>query len=170
MDRKSFGKQLANTSRLLFLLAPLLTSCANNRIMRVTGPYPDSPCVKRCLEYWTSNFSTNQINHFYVGKVHPRGGFADALVYWQEERTIIEYSELAPDAPKGAEIEAWHHPLKLDRDTVDTENDIEGSNYLETHRTWLEWMEPLLRHGREYVITLDQATQLFPKEKVPDGI
>ena len=137
--------------------------------MRVTGPYPDTPCVKRCLEYWTSNFSTNATNHFYVGTVRPRGGFADALVYWKEERTIISYCELDPDAPKGAEIEAFHRDLKLDRDTVDTQDDIAGSNYLITHRLWIDWMEPLLLHGREYVITLDEARRLSPKRKIPDG-
>jgi hypothetical protein len=138
--------------------------------MRVTGPYPDSPCVKRCLEYWTSNFSTNATNHFYVGTVRPRGGFADALVYWKEERTIIEYCGLDPDAPKGAEIEAFHHDLRLDRDTVDTPEDIGGSTYLITHREWIDWMEPLLLRGREYVITLDEARRLSPKRKIPEGI
>jgi hypothetical protein len=139
------------------------------QLMRVVGPYPDSSSIKRCLLYWTANFSTNAANHFYVGATQPAGGFAEALVYWKEERTILDYSGLAEDAPKGAEIEAWRHPLKLDRDTVDTPEEIGGSNYLETHRTWLDWMDQCLSRGREYVISLDEARRLYPPEKIPDG-
>ena len=159
-----------NAVRLSYLFILLAAGCTHERLMRVTGPYPDSPCVKHCLQYWTSNFSTNATNHFYVGVARPPGGFADALVYWKEERTILQYSELAADAPKGAEIEAWHHPLKLDRDTVDTPEAIGGSNYLETHRTWVDWMEQCLSRGREYVIPLEEARRLYPKQKIPDGI
>lgn len=138
-------------------------------LMRVVGPYPDSSSIKRCLLYWTANFSTNAVNHFYVGAAQPAGGFTEALVYWKEERTLLDYGGLAEDAPKGAEIEAWHHPLKLDRDTVDTPEEIGGSNYLETHRNWVGWMEQCLSHGREYVISLEDAKRLYPKQKIPDG-
>jgi len=149
---------------LILLLIPLLTGCAEE--FHVVGPYPESPSIKRCLLYWTSNFSTNATNHYFVGATKPSGGFVDAFVYWKEERTILEYSELASDAPAGAEIEAFHHTLKLDRDTVDIEDDIAGSNYLVTHRTWVDWMEGCLSQGREYVITLDEARRLSPKQKL----
>jgi hypothetical protein len=150
-------------ARLLVVLALCATGCAH-RYLHVVGPYPESPLIKRCLLYWTSNFSTNATNHFYVGRAKPARGWHDALVYWKEEREIIEYAELACDLPAGAEIFAFHHPLKLDRDTVDTEDEMFGSNYIETHRTWVEWMEQCLSRGREYVITLEEARQLSPKE------
>ena len=162
--------QAVGSLRLPFLLIPFVVGCAHERVLRVTGPYPDSPTIRRCLEYWTSNFSTNTVNHYYVGKVYPRGGFADALVYWKEERTILELCELKADAPEGAEAEAWHHTLKLDRDTVDTLDEIGGSNFVETHRTWVDWMEGCLSHGREYVIPLEEAGRLCPKKKIPDDI
>ena len=146
--------------RVVFILIPLLAGCAHD--LRVVGPYPETPMIKRCLVYWTSNFSTNAINHFYVGAVKPTGG-SDALIYWKEERTIIEYDGLAPDAPRGAEIEAFRGTIKLDQDTVDTPDDIAGSTYLETHRTWVGWMEGCLSRGREYVIRLDEARRLSPK-------
>jgi hypothetical protein len=136
----------------------------------VSGPYPETTWIKRCLQNWTSNFSTNEVNHFYVGAVKPRRGWNDALVYWSEERTILDYSELRADAPKGAEIEALNHPLRLDRDTVDTEDDIAGSNYLITHRLWVDWMEQCLSRGREYVVKLDEAKRLYPKKKIPEDI
>ena len=155
-------------TRLLILLLPLATGCAHQRLIHVVGPYPESPLIKRSLLWWTSISSTNDINHFYVGATKPAGGFVDALVYWKEERTIIEYRELDSDLPLGREALAFHHWLKLDVDTVDTQDEIAGSNYLETHRTWVEWMEQCLSRGREYVIRLDEARRLYPKKKIPD--
>ena len=81
----------------------------------------------------------------------------------------MEYAELEADAPPGTEIFAFHHDLKLDRDTVDTPDDIGGSTYLETHRTWVEWMEGCLSRGREYVIILEEARRLSPKVKISDN-
>ena len=153
--------------RILLFAIPLLAGCARERVLHVTSAYPDTPCIRRCLNYYVSNFSTNAINHFYVGTVH--GGWGDALVYWKEERTIMDYSELAPDSV-GAEAEAWHHGLKLDRDTVDTRDDIGGSTYLTTHRLWVDWMEQCLSMGRQYVITLEEARKRSPKRKIPDDI
>jgi hypothetical protein len=152
-----------NSMRLLFfLLIPLFTGCANERFLHVTGPYPDSPTIRRCLEYWTSNFSTNSVNHYYVGAVKPSDGM-EAFIYWKEERTLIEYRGLNSDAPAGTEIEAFHHELQLDRDTVDTPEEIDGSTYLVTLPDWVDWMEGCLSHGYEYVITLDEARRLSPK-------
>lgn len=147
---------------LLVALALLVTGCVRNHVLHVVGPYPELPSVKRSLLYWTANFSTNTINHYWVAAVKPSGGFTDALVYWKEERTILDYAETVPDSPP---IFAFHHQLKLDRDTVDTTDDIAGSTYLVTHRTWLEWMEGCLSRGHEYVITLDEAKRQFGGDK-----
>ncbi len=148
------------------MLVPLLTGCAQDRLLHVVGPYPESPSIERCLLYWTSNFATNATNHYYVGATKPSGGFVDAFVYWKEERTILEYAELDPEAPPGTEIEAFHHLLKLDRDTVDTPEDRAGSTYLETHRTWLDWMDGYLSRGREYLINPEESRRLSPKESI----
>jgi hypothetical protein len=160
---------MMNRNGFILLLILLLAGCAHERVLRVSGPYPDSPWIKRCLQYWTSNFSTNEINHFYVGAVRPRGG-TDALVYWSEERTIQDYIELSVAVlnESGHEMLAWHHSLKLDRDTVDTEEDIGGSSYLITHRVWVDWMEGCRSRGREYVIPLEEARGLYPKETPDD--
>ena len=98
-----------------------------------------------------------------MGAIQPAGGFAEALVYWKEERT----SWTTVGLPK---THGKVQRLKLDRDTVDTPEEIGGSNYLETHRTWLDWMDQCLSRGREYVISLDEARRLYPPEKIPDGI
>ncbi len=167
----SLGRWAApmKTTRLLLLFMPLLLAgCMHERLLHVTGPYAESPLIKRSLLWWTSISSTNDTNHFYVGATKPAGGFVDAFVYWKEERTIIEYRELNPDLPAGREALAFHHWLKLDVDTVDTRDEIAGSNYVETHRTWVDWMEGCLSQGREYVITLDEARRLSPRRKIPD--
>ncbi len=156
-----------NIVRFLLLMLPLLAGCAHQRVARVTAPYPDSPCVRRCLIYWVSNFSTNATNHFYVGTL--RGGAFDAFVYWKEERTILEYNELVPEAV-GGEAMAWHHDLKLGRDTVDTWDDAFLSTFVVTHRRWVDWMEQCLSHGQEYVISLEQARRLSPRRKIPGEI
>lgn len=156
-----------NSVRTLLFAIPLLVGCVHERVTHITGAYSDSPCVRRCLDYYVSNFSTNAINHFYIGAVDI--GRGEALVYWKEERTIMDYRELAPDA-EGAEALAWYHALKLDRDTVDTQEDIGGSTYLITHRLWVNWMEQCLSRGREYVITLEEASRRSPKRKIPDDI
>jgi hypothetical protein len=156
-----------NCVRPLVFVVPCIAGCAHEHLAHVTGPQPDSPCVRSCLRYLVSNFSTNDTNHFYVGALH-RGGF-EAFVYWKEERTIWEYNELEPDA-EGKEPMAFHHWLKLDKDTVDTQEEIGGSNYLVTHRVWVDWMEQCLSRGREYVITLEEARRLSPKRKIPGDI
>jgi len=161
---------MITTGPLLVLLGFLLAAgCASQRsetLLRVTGPYSDA-AIERCLMYWTAHYSTNAVNHYFAGACKPRGGWNDAFIYWKEERTLMDYAEPALDpATKtwqpGDEIFAFHHQLKLDRDTVDTGEEVGGSNGLDTHRQWLDWMEPCLAKGKEYVITLEAARKLFP--------
>jgi hypothetical protein len=116
------------------------------------------------LEYYVAFDSTYETNHFYVGATELDGSnLVRALVYWKEPRVLMDYGELADDAPAGAEIFAWQGShLKLSQDTVDTPDDINGSTYLETHRQWVDWMEECIYEGREYVVTLNQATNAFP--------
>lgn len=153
---------------IVLLIAMLVTGCVHKapEILRVTGPYSDAS-VERCLMFWTANYSTNVVNHYYAGACHPRYPFNDAFIYWKEGRTLLDYHESArcydtPPPSPGGEIFASHHQLKLDRDTVDTGDDIGGSSYRVTHRQWLDWMEPCLSKGKEYVITLEAARKLFP--------
>jgi hypothetical protein len=150
---------------IIFILMLLFTDKlhAGDRLMHVVPSDFRSQSIMRCLDYYVAHFSPHATNHFYVGAVElDRGQLVRALVYWKEERTLLDYSELAADAPKGAEVEAWHHGLKLDRDTVDTEADIAGSTYLVTHRVWVDWMEQCISSGRPYCILLSDARGLFP--------
>jgi len=132
--------------------------------MHVVGSDFRSKWVQKELHYYTASHSSHPTNHFYVGAVEiNHGGLVRALIYWKEERTLLDYTELSEDAPEGAESLAWHHRWKLDRDTVDMEQDIAGSNYLETHRQWVDWMEQCISRGRLYQVTMEDAKKLYPR-------
>jgi hypothetical protein len=149
---------------LLFLVIPFLTGCAHNELLHVTDSDFHSRQIERELNFYVANFSTYATNHFYVGETKTeRGELVTALVYWKEPRILMNYGDLNNDVPAGAEIFAWlGHHLKLDRDTVDTPEDIAGSTYLATHRQWVDWMEQCLSKGKMYVVTLDEATKIYP--------
>jgi hypothetical protein len=158
-----------NSGTALGLLGYLLMAgCVHKgpEFLHVTGPYSDAS-IERCLTYWTANYSTNAVKHYYAGACSPRGAFNDAFVYWKEERTLMDYAEPARDSDTrqlrpGEENFAFHHNLRLDKNTVDTGQEVSSSPGLETHRQWLDWMEPCLAKGKEYVITLAAARKLFP--------
>jgi|SRR6185437_793477 len=171
-----------NTSPVLLLvliLAAVISGCSGNRVT-INGHSPEtdeanhgslhilpgivrSKKVDRALGFFAANFSTHATNHFYVAATHlDRAEPLTASVYWKEARLLMDYGELADDAPDAAEIFALSHPLKLDRDTVDTPEDIAGSTYLETHRQWVAQMERCISIGTLYVIRLDEATNRFP--------
>jgi hypothetical protein len=141
-----------------------LASCAEREPLKVIGQFQDTPVLRRCLLYWTAQFSTHPSNHFHVGKTNYQDGFVQAFIYWKEERTLLEWHEveLDPESSDGLAL-AFHHDLKLDRDTVDTAEDIGGSTYLETHRTWIDWMEACISLGKEYTIDLGEAKKAFPE-------
>lgn len=132
-------------------------------ITQVVTSSARSQKVERALKFYVANFSTHATNHFYVGATKLDGAETlAALVYWKEPRLLMDYAELADDASDRAQIFALNHPLKLDRDTVDTPEDIAGSTYLVTHREWVNSSEQCISKGRLYAITLDEATNLFP--------
>jgi hypothetical protein len=155
--------------RLIVILALFAVGCQhaqNNGITRVISSKFHSNDIERCLKYWVANYSEHSTNNFYVGPIAVnQGELTQALVYWKEERTLLTYSGLAEDAPKGAEGFAWGHDLKLDRDTVDTPTDIAGSSYLVTHRMWINWMEDCIAKGRHYEVTLKEANKTFGKHE-----
>jgi hypothetical protein len=134
-----------------------------NSITQVVASNARSQKIERALKFYVANFSTHATNHFYVGATKLDGAEPlAALVYWKEPRLLMDYGELADDASDRAQIFALKHPLKLDRDTVDTAEEIAGSTYLETHHQWIDQMEQCISKGNLYVVTLDEATNRFP--------
>lgn len=150
--------------RVAIVAVLLLAGCASRTgdgLMHVIGRDFNALWIERDLQYWTACFSVHRTNHFYVGATElDHGRLRRALVYWKEERTIIDVGEPTEDA---TECMTWHHPLKLDRDTVDTADDVAGSTFLEPHRVWVTWMEECISRGRPYVVALDEARRRYPK-------
>ena len=66
---------------------------AGDSLMHVGTSDFRSPSITRCLDYYVAHFSHHATNHFYVGAVEvDHGQLVRALVYWREERTILDYS------------------------------------------------------------------------------
>lgn len=141
-------------------LVMLLAGCAQQKLV-ITSAF-HSPRIERELNYYVANFSAHETNHFYVGATKlEHSELIQALVYWKEERILLDYRELEPDAQHDSF--SWGpHELKLDRDTVDTQEEVGTSDYLETHRTWVDWMEQCIRKGKPYCVLATDARRMFP--------
>lgn len=126
-----------------------------------------APWIERDLRYWTARYSVHPTNHFYVAATEVDGGrLKDGMVFWKEGRTLVFVAEPIPDA---GECMTWGHALKLDRDTVDTSEDIQGSTYLETHRTWATWVESCISRGKLYTISQENARRCYPNVKLVEN-
>jgi hypothetical protein len=146
--------------RAILLLLPLLTGCVHHPAPQVAPADFRSPGIERCLEYWTANFSTHATNRFYVSATEvDRDDLVGALVYWREGGRLLDYSEV----PKGAEAQAWRLRPKVDRSAVLTDEQISASNDLVAHRVWIGWVRRCIASGKEYVVTLEEATTAFPQ-------
>ena len=149
-----------NSMRALLLLIPLLAGCAHHPAPKVAPVTLHSPGIERCLQYWTANYSTHDTNHFYVCATEvDRDDLVGALVYWKEGGRLLDYCEV----PKGEEAQAWRLRPKVDRTAVLTDEQISASNDLVAHRVWIGWVRRCIDSGKEYVVTLEEATTSFPK-------
>jgi hypothetical protein len=146
---------------LLFLI--LLTSCAHNKPVVETVNFR-SPRIERELKYYVACNPLHKTNHFYIFPTQlDHGQLVEAQAYWWEEQTLLTYSELVPDGTH--DIEAWQGAdLKLERDAVETEDEINGSSYIVTRDWWVGCMEKCISQGRPYQISLAEAQELFPHE------
>ena len=119
-----------------------------------------APWIERDLRYWTARYSVHPTNHFYVAATEVDGGrLKDGMVFWKEGRTLVFVAEPSPDA---GECMTWGHALKLDRDTVDLSENMQGSTYVETHRTWTTWMESCISRGKLYTVSQEDARRCYP--------
>ena len=88
-----------------------------------------------------------------------REDLVEALVYWREGGRLLDYCEV----PKGEEAQAWRLRPKVDRTAVLTDEQISASNDMVTHRVWIGWVRRCITNGKEYVVSLEEATASFPK-------
>jgi hypothetical protein len=150
----------ARKMMLLFVFA-LLSIGAGISSTRITASQFRSERIKRELDFYVATHLLHPVNHFYVGATKvDHGRLNEALVYWKEERLLLPYTELNADASH--DIFAWQgHELKLDRDTVDTPDEIAGSDYLITHRQWVGLMEECISMGKLYCVFAKDAEGRF---------
>ena len=153
-----------------------------NNHEEITNPYQDvdegplnvistdfySKRLVRKLEYYVAFCSTYPTNHFFVKATYLEGtNLVVALIYWKEPRIVWSDTQLSDTSPGSNvidddEIGEWRAgSLQLGRNTVDTVNDINGSDS-GTLRAWVNAMEQCIYEGKPYVITLNEATNAFP--------
>jgi hypothetical protein len=142
----------------------VVTGCVQNRPVQNSNSSLKSPRIERELNFYVATHPWHTTNRFFVYPTNfQHGRPIGAMVYWKEERTILRYNELEPDAVH--DVFAWRgREVKLDRDTVDTQEEIGGSDYLETHREWLEDIERCISRGKEFSILKADAQRSFPNE------
>jgi hypothetical protein len=123
--------------------------------------------IERELNFYVATHPLYPINHFYVGATKlDHGQLLQALVYWKEERVLLDYNEL--EAGSSRDIFAWGpHEAKLNRDTVDKPEEVAGSNYLMTHREWVDLMEHCVSNGKLYCVSAADAQRMFSKDGKP---
>jgi hypothetical protein len=149
----------------LLLIVALVGGCASHRSWHDKNANLRLPRIERELNFYVATHPWHATNHFFV---YPTDFRHDqpltATVYWKEERTILRYNELEPDAPH--DVFAWRgREVKLDRDTVDTQEEIGGSDYLETHREWIEDVERCIYRGKEFSVSKSEAQERFPNQQ-----
>ena len=150
----------------MLLVAPaVLVGCAHNRASHRPVSELKLPRIERELNFYVATHPWDATNHFFVYPIgFQHGEPTGAMVYWKEERTMLPYNELEPDAVH--DIFAWRgSEVKLDRDTADTQDEIGGSDYLETHRQWADSVTRCISHGKEFCVLRSDAQHLFPGER-----
>jgi hypothetical protein len=146
-------------SVLLFTVT-MIVGCAQNSAFKPSSNLK-FPRMERELNYYVATHPFHATNHFFV---YSSDWPTSAEVYWKEERTILHYNELEPDAVH--DVFAWNgREVKLDRDTVDTQEEIGGSDYLETHRDWAESVQRCISKGKRFSILKADAQRFFPNEQ-----
>ncbi|TKC86983.1 hypothetical protein FAZ69_19500 [Trinickia terrae] len=94
----------------------------------------------------------HRTNHFCVVGYRWRTGSMNVWVLWREEKRLLLWDgALDPDSRADTLI-GVHRSLKLGKDTVKTEDDINGSTYLVTEQWWHAVADDCMKHGEKYVI------------------
>lgn len=107
----------------------------------------------KAMAYLVAKTSNNdRRNHFCVVGYQWASGNEQAWVFWEEERTL---KLLDPSLYADTRLKALtmaRRNLKLGRDTVATENDINGSTYIVTVDWWISIADDCRKHGEQYEI------------------
>lgn len=73
-------------------------------------------------------------------------------VHWQEEKRLIMWDGSLYEDTRERGLLTARRDLELGKDTVETENDINGSSYLVTKRWWHAVANDCTAHGEKFTI------------------
>jgi len=114
---------------------------------------PDFQNSRATIKYLLAREGANQRRNRFcaVGYRFPSGN-SQVWVLWEEERLLMLWdpSEYADWRLKA--LTMARRNLKLGRDTVATENDINGSTYITTVDWWISVADDCRKHGEQYEI------------------
>jgi hypothetical protein len=115
----------------------------------VPGYGPPEPAIKKRLLAQKKNNKTQ--NFCVVGYVWP-DDYPVVWVHWREEQRLLLWRSGNSEEQREKGLMMARRNLKLGRDTVATQNEIGGSNYLTTHAWWHAVVDDCAAHGQEFTI------------------
>jgi hypothetical protein len=122
-----------------------------SRFVVSDDPYYKDPqiAMKNLVAAYRKNHRTNR---FCVVGYQWKSGNVHVWVLWrEEERQLLWGGALDPDS-RAKSLIGVNRSLKLGKDTVKTDNDINGSTYLVTEQWWHAVADDCMKHGEKYVI------------------
>jgi hypothetical protein len=122
-----------------------------SRFVVSDDPYYKDPqiAIKNGVAAYKKNDRTN---HFCVVGYRWPDGYLNVWALWKEEEELLLWDgALDPDS-RAESLTGVSRDLKLGRDTVKTDNDINGSTYLVTEQWWHAVADDCMKHGEKYVI------------------
>jgi len=91
-------------------------------------------------------------NHFcVVGYEWPNGNL-QVWVNWREQKTNILWDGSIYKDTREKQLTMARRNLRLGKDTVATQDDLNGSTYLETHAWWHAIADDCMANGEKYTI------------------
>lgn len=114
--------------------------------------HPGYAQPEKSLELLVRTFGTRRLNHFCVIGYRDPSGDEYAWVRWEEGKALILW-EAAADPARPAMLSDSRRYLRLDKDVVASEEEVNGSSYLVTR----EWVKSVKNdcesHGDKFVIS-----------------
>jgi hypothetical protein len=122
-----------------------------SRFVVSDNPYYKDPRI--ALKNGVAAYKKNhQTNHLCVVGYQWPDGYKNVWVHWKEEKELLLWDgALDPDSRAKSFI-GFSRSLELGKDTVKTEDDINGSTYLVTEQWWHAVADDCMKHGEKYVI------------------
>lgn len=132
-------------------LPDAVSETATGRTRASTNPYYRDPA--KAIRYLVASSGKNQQRNRFctVGYRMPQG-YLVVWTLWEEERTLLLWRGSSDADMRLAGLAMARHSLMLGRDTVATENDINGSTYLVTVDWWISIADDCRKHGEQYEI------------------